>query len=412
MHIDFLSPWILIPIVLIGWGVLIALNKRGLLPQKFEVSGPMLLWRTDHGKDGIAYIAHRFRPFWKKTGILCIVVSTITMIFTSIYIIATVILLIKYPQTIPTDVAARETILFPGLALPITYGFVALIIAIIVHEFSHGIFSVTEGMKIKSLGIAVLAILPAAFVEPDEEDIKKATSKSRMKMFSAGPTANILVFIISLLVFTYVLLPFFAPSVEGVGIAETVEGFPAKEAGMSKGEIITHVDETRVKYVGDFQEEMMKHKPGDDVVIKTDRKVYSLDLESDPDDPSKAFLGVSLFPVTEGYGALKEPIGFILPQVGGMLAPILGSGFYGADLAHPGYMLMILQLVFWTGLLNFWLGALNLLPAKPFDGGRLMEEYIRALAKKNVELISNAISALFISLYVGSFLAIVLYGGL
>ncbi len=411
MHIDFLSPWSLIAIVLIGWGVLIALNKRDLLPQKFEVSGPMLLWRTDHGKDSIAYIAHRFRTFWKKAGILCIVVSTITMIFTAIYIIATAILLIKYPQAIPTDVAAREAVLFPGLALPITYGFVALIIAIIVHEFSHGIFSETEGMKIKSLGIAVLAILPAAFVEPDEEDIKKATSKSRMKMFSAGPAANILVFIISLLVFTYVLLPFFAPSVEGVGIAETIEGYPAKEVGMSKGEIITHVDETRVKYVGDFQEEMMKHKPGDDVVIKTDRNVYSLDLESDPNDPNKAFLGVSLFPVTEGYGALKDPIGFILPQVGTMLTPILGSGFYGAGIAHPRYMLMILQLVFWTGLLNFWLGALNLLPAKPFDGGRLMEEYVRALAKRDVELISNAISVLFITLYVGSFLAIVLYSG-
>ncbi|NYT01115.1 MAG: hypothetical protein GKB99_05290, partial [Methanocellales archaeon] len=212
MHIDFLSPWSIIALVLIGWGVLITLHKKGLLPQKFEVSGPMLLWRTDHGKDSIAYIAHRFRPFWKKAGILCIIVSTMMMIFTAIYIIATAILLIKYPQIIPTDVGARETVLFPGLALPITYGLVALIIAIIVHEFSHGILSEAEDMKIKSLGLAVLAILPAAFVEPDEEEVKKATAKSRMKMFSAGPTANILVFVISLLVFTYVLLPFFAPN--------------------------------------------------------------------------------------------------------------------------------------------------------------------------------------------------------
>ena len=409
MHIDFLSPWGIIAIVLIGWGVLITLHKRELLPNKFEVSGPMLLWRTEHGKDGIAYIAHRLRPFWKKVGILCIIISTITMIFTAVYIIATAILLIRYPQIIPPDVGARETVLFPGLALPITYGLVALIIAIIVHEFSHGILSEAEDIKIKSLGLAVLAILPAAFVEPDEEEIKRSTAKSRMKMFSAGPTANILVFIISLLVFTYVLLPFFAPNSEGVGIADIIEGFPAKEAGMLKGEIITHVDETRVKYVGDFQEEMIKKRPGDDVRIKMDRDTYTIYLKSHPDDPNKAFLGVSLFPVTEGYDALKDSVGFILPQSGAMLTPILGSGFYGADLAHPEYMLMILQLVFWPGLLNFWLGALNLLPAKPLDGGRLMEEYVRAVAKRNVDLISNVISALFISLYVGSFLIIVLY---
>ncbi|MFC1786880.1 site-2 protease family protein [Halobacteriota archaeon] len=409
MYIDFLSPWGIIALVLIGWGVLITLHKRELLPQKFEVSGPMLLWRTDHGKDTIAYIAHRFRPFWKKAGILCIIVSTIMMIFTSIYIIATAILLIKYPQIIPTDVGARETVLFPGLALPITYGLIALAIAIIVHEFSHGILSEAEDMKIKSLGLAVLAILPAAFVEPDEEEVKKATSKSRMKMFSAGPTANILVFVISLLMFTYVLLPLFAPNAEGVGIAETIEGFPAKEVGMAKGEIITHVDDTRVKDVREFQEEMMKNRPGDDVLIKTDRGTYEIYLKSHPDDSNKAFLGVSLFAVTEGYDALKDPIGFILPQSGAMLKPILGSGFYGSNLAHPEYMLMIIQLVFWTGLLNFWLGALNLLPAKPFDGGRLMEEYVRAVAKRNVDLISNVISAVFISLYVGSFLIIILY---
>ena len=153
----------------------------------------------------------------------------------------------------------------------------------------------------------------------------------------------------------------------------------------------------------------MKNRPGDGVLIKTDRDTYMIYLKSHPEDPNKAFLGVSLFAVTEGYGALKDPIGFILPQSGAMLKPILGSGFYGADLAHPEYMLMIVQLVFWIGLLNFWLGALNLLPAKPFDGGRLMEEYVKAVSKRNVDLISNAISVLFISLYVGSFLVIVLY---
>ena len=403
MYIDFSSPWVLIALVLIGWSVLIALHKRGLLPHNLEVSGPMLLWRTDHGKDAMASIAHTFRPFWRRLGILCIGVATATMIFTAVLMVTQAILIVKYPQLIQ-ETGAREMILLPGLALPVTYGLIALIIAIVVHEFSHGILSEAEDIKIKSLGLAVLAIIPAAFVEPDEEEIKSAPSRSKMKMFSAGPTANILVFMISLLVFTYMLLPFFAPSAEGVGIAEIIEGFPAKEAGMVKGEIITYVDETRVKGIESFHEEMERHRPSEVVSIETNKDVYTIELGSNPDDPIKAFLGVRLFPVTEYYDGLRHPIALIIPQVGAML-PLLG--FY----APHDVMLTILQLVFWIGLANFWLGAINLLPAKPFDGGRLMEEYVRAVAKRDVERISNVISALFISLYVGSFLAIVLYGG-
>ncbi len=415
MYMD-LPPWILIALILVGaWAVLVALNKRGTLSKhNLEVSGPLLLWRTNYGKGTIRFIAHRFRPLWKKVGVICIVISTVTMVFTAVMIIAQAILIIRTPEVIPPDVGAGEMILLPGLALPLTYGLVALIIAIVVHEFSHGILSEAEGMNIKSLGLGVLVALPLAFVEPDEEGIKNASSRSKMKMFAAGPAANILVFVISFLVFTQILLPMFAPNAEGIGISETIEGFPAADAGMTGGEIITHVGESGVKGIEDFRGKMAEFSPGDVVEIQTNKDAYTIELGVHPDDPGRAFLGVHLFPVTEFYAGLMHPIGFILPQVGTML-PLLSPDFFGAGLVHHDVVLIALQLVFWVGLLNFWLGAINMLPAKPFDGGHLMGEYVKMLIQrlgsrdeKVANNISNWVSVLFILIYLGPILLIVM----
>lgn len=415
MYID-LPPWILIALILVGaWVVLAALDKRGVLSKhNLEVSGPLLLWRTNYGKGTIRFIAHRFRPFWKKAGVLCIIISTVTMIFTAVLMIAQAILIIRTPEVIPPDIEIGEMILLPGLALPLTYGLVALIIAIIIHEFSHGLLSEAEGMNIKSLGLGVLVAIPLAFVEPDEEDIKNASSRSKMKMFAAGPAANIAAFAISFLIFTQLLLPMFAPIAEGVGISETIEGFPAVDAGMTGGEIITHVGGIRVKNIDDFQGKMTELSPGDIVEIGTNKDVYTIELGAHPDEPGRAFLGVNLFPVTEVYAGLMHPVGFVMPWVGATL-PLLSPDFFGADLVHRDAVLTVLQLVFWVGLLNFWLGAINLLPAKPFDGGRLMEEYIKMLIwrlgnrdEKVANNISNWISVLFILAYIGPILLIVM----
>ncbi len=415
MYMD-LPPWILIALILAGvWVVLAALHKRGALSKhNLEVSGPLLLWRTNYGKGTIRFIAHRFRLFWNKVGVACIVISTVTMIFTAVVLIVQAIFIIKTPEIIPQDVGIGEMVLLPGLALPLTYGLVALFIAIIVHEFSHGLLSEAEGMSIKSLGLGVLVAIPLAFMEPDEEGIKKASSRSKMKMFAAGPAANIAAFTISFLIFTQILLPMFAPIADGVGISETIEGFPAADVGMTRGEIITYVGEDRVKGIDDFRGKMAELSPGDVVEIRTNKDTYTIEMGGHPDDPDRAFLGVNLFPVTELYAGLGSPVGFVMPWVGAML-PLLPPDFFGVDLVHRDAVLIALQLVFWVGLVNFWLGAINLLPAKPFDGGRLMEEYVKMLMQrlgsrneKVATNISNWISVLFILVYLGPVLLIMM----
>ena len=60
------------------------------------------------------------------------------------------------------------------------FGIIALITVMVVHEFGHGIISRVEGVKIKSIGVLFLAVLPGAFVEPDEEDIQKSKRISKL----------------------------------------------------------------------------------------------------------------------------------------------------------------------------------------------------------------------------------------
>jgi len=67
----------------------------------------------------------------------------------------------------------RNIFLIPGINeyIPLWYGIIALIITLIVHEFSHAILCKVESIKVKSMGV-LLAIVPiGGFAEPDEEQL-------------------------------------------------------------------------------------------------------------------------------------------------------------------------------------------------------------------------------------------------
>ena len=83
--------------------------------------------------------------------------------------------------------APRNILLIPGLNeyIPFVWGWIALFVTMVVHEFAHGILSRVEGVRVKSMGIVAVLFAPiAAFVEPDEEDL--FGSKDKPAMVSKG----------------------------------------------------------------------------------------------------------------------------------------------------------------------------------------------------------------------------------
>ena len=93
----------------------------------------------------------------------------------------------------------------PIFYVPFFEWIIALIVIAIVHEFAHGVVSKRFNIKIKSSGFAFLGIfapiLPAAFVEPDEKQIKKASFFEKVSVYGAGSTSNFLFGIVFLLLF-------------------------------------------------------------------------------------------------------------------------------------------------------------------------------------------------------------------
>ncbi|GBF09829.1 probable peptidase [Aeropyrum pernix] len=142
--------------------------------------------------------------------------------------------------------------LIPGVTIPwedLVYVAVALGVGVVAHELGHAVVAVAEGIRVKNAGIAILLFIPAAFVELDEEQLMKARLVSRLKVFSAGVTANILIALLTLLI--AMTAPVAEPS--GVKILGVEEGSPADAAGLGPGMVIVEVNGEPVKSLEDLR---------------------------------------------------------------------------------------------------------------------------------------------------------------
>src|SRR3989338_5431196 len=79
--------------------------------------------------------------------------------------------------------------------VPFFYWMISLFVIAIVHEFSHGLIARANNLKVKSSGFAfvglIVPIIPAAFVEPDEKELRKRLHREQLNVFSSGPLSNV-----------------------------------------------------------------------------------------------------------------------------------------------------------------------------------------------------------------------------
>src|SRR5438128_11194564 len=89
--------------------------------------------------------------------------------------------LVQY-ATIRSNPPSPETLLgLPGInpIIPLGYGILGLAVAIILHEFSHGILSRAANIKIRSLGLIFLFFLTGAFVDPAVAELRPLPRRER-----------------------------------------------------------------------------------------------------------------------------------------------------------------------------------------------------------------------------------------
>jgi len=295
------------------------------------------------------------------------------------------------------QMGAQAYLLIPGINpyLPIVYGWIGIVVAIIAHEFSHGILASRLGFGVKSSGILLLLGIPiGAFVEVDEQQLKVASLRNSVRVLAAGPGANISIAVACLLALL-VLVSGLSPSLDGLYVSNVEENMPAQQAGISEGDVIVSVNGVQALTVDVLKRALDKPPPDGTLVLEIrrgegwkDGLTVKLAPVETPEGPRIGVRVVELktTSILENYKRLaySSPILHFIP-------PTLGSaqGFIPfSDTLHvfyqhpigPGYYYLA-NLLFWLWFVNVNVGIFNSLPIYPLDGGQVLMSGLRALAK-------------------------------
>ncbi|MDP1553078.1 MAG: site-2 protease family protein [Methanobacteriaceae archaeon] len=341
---------------------------------KIEVHGPLLMRKTQKMRGVIDKIAQRHKKFWRWTLNIGIFVAFFFMALMVYFLITSLQSLFVAPQA---------SLIIPGVDLPgspifvpLGYGILALVTVLFVHEFGHGILARVEGISIKSIGLLLLAILPGAFVEPDEDEIKKSKSSSKLRIYAAGSIFNLMLAALSLLI-VIGISSFIIPATfetDGIQISSVVPGSPATDI-LKEGMVVQSINGVSTDNITNYQSALSNLKIGQVVVIGTDQGTFNIKTAKNPNNSTKAYIGIRSTINRE----VKENV----------------AKTYGNQIP---WVWMYLQEIFnWIYMLNFLVGTFNLLPMKPLDGGLMLEEVLRyKLSDRLVKPIINSVSTFII----------------
>lgn len=320
----------------------------------------------------------------------------------------------------------------------------ALIISVIVfvHEYGHYIVAKMCNVKVKSFSIGIgpeifgfndksgtrwkLSVIPfggyvmmlgdsnAASTPHDqqvlteEEKLYSFHAKPRYKkaaIIFAGPFANMLFTVLAFTIFFSIAGYYRTPPV----IENVIEGGAAKQAGLLPGDVITQINEYKIKYFEDISRVIMSN-PKTKMEIKynrnneelktsltpltiKDRDVFGNIIERETIGitsvnmaglKQSSFLGALSLSVSETYNTmcltLKAIFQIIVGQrssneIGG---PIKIAKYSGQS-AKKGFM-MVLYLM---AIISANLAAFNLLPIPLLDGGHLFRYLIEAVIRRD-----------------------------
>ena len=249
----------------------------------------------------------------------------------------------------------------PGtdLKVPLITGWLALFIVVVIHEFSHGVVSRAHNVPVKSSGLLIFGPIGGAFVEPDEKTLAKQPETVKYSLFAAGPFSNIVTGLLFALFSAFVILPLlvFMTMPAGVEITSVVPDYPAANASLGAGMIITGINGAAVVDNAQLSAQLDKVRAGDSLLItveKSDGGVaeYSVLTTQNPNDATstKGYVGINLL-------AKRDP-------------KVDAVWYQGLIIT-----LRWLQEFFkWLLILSLGLGLANLLPIGPVDGGQMLRQ--------------------------------------
>ena len=433
------------------WGVVVTglwyigllfLEDEGYL-DRYGVSrmlGVVLMVRTTHGQRFLERISSN-RRFWRIFGEFSIWLCLLSMLGVVVMLIGGAIRTVQAP---PEEyLPASDLLLIPGVTsfVPFWWPVLALVFALVIHEYSHGFQARAHGMRVRSFGLLLAGPIPiGAFAEPQMHEMVRAPRRERMRLYAAGPSINIIATYIALIMLSAAASGLVA-SHSGVYATGVIAEEGAEEGGLLPYEIIIRVEGIRVSNYNEFSEQMDLLSSGEEVtftklsqpnsegkrtvrdisVTLGDRYQFYIGLcEGDAlcvEDTEEwlgeigiergdAFLGVSGLrsssSTVDGFSSvLSGDYNLKQTAIGTAVTPLLmigipiqydgqtmlleeramleaGDGAIASALGTDG-MLMLFDFLFWLVWINFLLGFANLIPMIPFDGGHIVKDGVHSV---------------------------------
>ena len=413
--------WYTFALFLIAWitGARWAENEGYLEKYKMDLvwGRSFMMWRTDWGKEFIekisdgTYISFVNKPFWRRVGDVWVVTVFFIMIFMFLLLCWQATLAWQIPKS--SSVSPKMMIGLPGLnpVIPLWYGILALVIAMVVHEFSHGILSRVANVKIKALGLLMFFFPVGAFVEPDEEQMKSMKKWERMRLYAAGPGSNMVIAIIFSFLFSSVMVASLEPSSDGVLSANVVLDYGGGEAGLEPWMLLTEVNDQVVSNSEDFYNIMNETYAGQvvnvSVLNKGNPETYEVTLSDKgsyylkyyPDSyetwmSGKGFMGIAVVnpeliadslanPGSSGGNMLQYitlPFQKLQPFPEHFTALFSPTGIVG--IIPDSAFWILANSFYWIFWLNLMVGLTNALPAVPLDGGFIFADGVTGMLGK------------------------------
>lgn len=326
---------LLIPLFLLYWLVVMFLEKRGTLA-KYNISafGPILMLRTTKGQEFLDRLAVH-KKFWRTFANIGLPAMLIGMVIMFILILSMDYFYIRsfLTETVHTPTKfneARNIFMIPGVNefIPLYWGAIALLVTLVVHEFSHAILCKVEGIKVKSMGLLLAPIPIGGFAEPDDEQLlgkkeekvsengtpvqepsepkKLATRTERVRVLTAGVMANFTTALIAFILF-FMLLGSIT-SVGDVMVTNVIPDSPAQTNGIRPNMILTGIDNIKITNATEFLNYANNLAPGSTVRLDVIENGKKKEIELISAENNNSFSGVKISTVIDDSAAMTAGI--------------------------------------------------------------------------------------------------------
>lgn len=378
-----------------------------------EVKLPLILIHTPFGLDFFDRVAKwRAAKFYADFNTYLMPAITGLAIF---LIIGSLMIMIANAnaRNAVAGVGLEANLLIPGLNpfLPITYGWAALVVTIIIHEAGHGIVARVYNIRVDSTGLVLFLGLPiGAFVNIERDELNKATLKQKSAVLTAGPMNNMILAGASLLAL-FLIVSTLAPLPPdpnapqfGVMVDDVNGGSLAESIGIEPESVIQYVAGQEIRSLDDLGSRLSENL-GDTVDITWINRAgetITRQVTLPPAvEPGRGTLGVTVLVLPDAQAALdrytsafgSNPLALLLPptmQPGAVpYSDLMAPRYESSVLGSSTVFVPIANLLFWLWFINFNVGIFNALPIGPLDGGQLYGALIEKRSKSQV-LAKNA----------------------